>query len=130
MGQYKVKSFDRFARKNEISDTDLAMAGADIHKGKVDAYLGGGVYKQRVARKGGGKSGGFRTLITHKTSEHIFFVYGFGKNDRDNIDVKELKALKLMASEFGKLSQAQVDEAVASGEFMEVYDEGEEDNEA
>lgn len=81
MGQYKVKSFDRFARKNEISDADLAKAGADILQGKVDADLGGGVYKQRVARKGGGKSGGFRTLITHKTNEHIFFVYGFGKND-------------------------------------------------
>jgi hypothetical protein len=123
MTQYKVKSFDRFARKNRISDADLATAATEVLEGSYDADLGGGVYKQRVARKGEGKSGGFRTLITHKTSEHVFFVYGFGKNVRDNIDEKELKALKLMAKEFGKLSQAQVDEAVASGEFVEVEDD-------
>ena len=69
---YKVKSFDRFARKNKIPDGDLATAADEVLQGNFDADLGGGVYKQRVARKGGGKSGGFRTLITHKTSDHFF----------------------------------------------------------
>ena len=46
---------------------------------------GGGVFKQRIAREGGGKSGGFRTIILFKVGGHSFFVEGFAKNEKTNV---------------------------------------------
>src|SRR5688572_10883747 len=60
---YKVRSFDRFARKHRIVGEDLAVAARDLFAGRFDADLGGGVFKQRMARNGAGKSGGFRVLV-------------------------------------------------------------------
>ena len=63
---FKNKPFARFARKCEISDSELCQAIKDADCGLIDANLGGGVIKQRIARKGSGKSGGFRTMILFK----------------------------------------------------------------
>lgn len=79
---FKNAWFERFACKQNISDKALALA----ERGLIDADLGGGVIKQRVARPGQGKSCGFRIVILYRTAERAFFVYGFAKSDRDNID--------------------------------------------
>jgi hypothetical protein len=120
VGAFKVKSFERFAQKSGIPDADLVQAAESVVAGNFDADLGGGVYKQRVARPGQGKSGGYRTLLTHRTSEHVFFVFGFAKNERDNITTKELKALKAQSKALGTLSTDQIDSALKSGALIEV----------
>lgn len=125
MAIFKVKSFARFARKHSIADVVLWMAAQDVLVGAFEADLGGGVYKKRVARRGGGKSGGFRTFITQKSSEHLFFVYGFPKSERDDIDDDECIALKRMARELGGLAQSQIRMALKAGELVEVQDESE-----
>jgi hypothetical protein len=96
---FRNKPFTRFARKVRIADADLCEAVSNVERGLIDADLGGGVLKQRIARKGGGKSGGFRALILLKVGERAFFVHGFAKSDRDNIRDDELVALKKLASE-------------------------------
>jgi hypothetical protein len=60
---FKTKAFTRFVDKAGI--TDLALCGSirDAERGLIAADLGGGVIKQRIARPGRGKSGGYRTLI-------------------------------------------------------------------
>jgi hypothetical protein len=127
MGVYRTKVFSRFTRKNKISDQALLTAAQDIRDGKYDADLGGGLYKQRVARDGSGKSGGFRTLITHRVSNHFFFVYGFGKNDADNVDAAEEKVLKKLAKVFGNFTQDQIEESVADGALVEIEEQGDEE---
>jgi hypothetical protein len=82
---FRNRPFTRFARRARITDPELCEAVAEIERGLVDADLGGGVIKQRIARKGGGKSGSFRVLILLKAGERAFFVHGFAKSDRDNI---------------------------------------------
>jgi hypothetical protein len=77
---FKNKAFVRFARKSAISDAMLCQAIRDADRGLIGANLGGGVIKQRIARSGEGKSGGFRTLIVFRTRERAFFVHGFPKN--------------------------------------------------
>jgi hypothetical protein len=62
--------------------------------GLVDADLGGGIIKQRVARAGGGRSGGYRTLIAYRAGMRAVFLYAFAKNERDNIDPDELQTLR------------------------------------
>lgn len=125
MAVYKVKSFARFARKNAITDVILWVAAQEVLDGRVDADLGGGVYKKRVARNGAGKSGGFRTFIAHRADGHVYFVYGFAKNERDDIDVDERTALKRMARELGGFGQALIRAAIAAGELVEVKDASE-----
>lgn len=75
----------RFARKAEIGDAVLCEAIQDAERGLISADLGGGVIKQRIARPGEGKSGGFRTLIVFRANARAFFVHGFAKNETDNI---------------------------------------------
>lgn len=129
MAIYKVRPFGKFARKHRIGDATLASAAKAVRAGLFDADLGGGLYKQRVARNGGGKSGGFRTLITHRASEHLFFVYGFPKNARDNITDDEEQALKEMARHLGWMGDADLALAIAAGVLEEVDDGDEEENE-
>lgn len=129
MSVYKTKVFSRFARKSKISDHALLTAVQGIRDGNYDADLGGGLYKQRVARDGGGKSTGFRTLITHRVSDHFFFVYGFGKNDADNIEDEEEKALKKLAKVFGGFTQDQIDKSIADGALIEIEEPDDENDE-
>jgi len=79
---WKNKIFDRFARGQRISDSDLCEAIERAERGLVDADLGGGVIKQCVARLNEGRSGGFRTIVLFRTQERAFFVFGFAKTSR------------------------------------------------
>ncbi len=129
MSILKSKVFDRFARKHDLTDADIRDAANDVMTGQADADLGGGVFKQRVARDGGGKSGGFRTVILYKHEGHAFFVYGFAKNERANIGPDELQAFKKLARLYAAWPAAKVNAAVATGELIEVESD-EDDDEA
>jgi hypothetical protein len=59
----KGKKFARFAKKAHISDADLWAAVQRANAGLIDADLGGGIIKQRIARTGEGKSSGSRSII-------------------------------------------------------------------
>lgn len=120
-----TKTFARFARKADLENVSLAKAAADVAAGEYDADLGGHVYKQRVARTGGGKSGGFRTIILFKVGGHSFFAHGFAKNEKANVTAKELKALKKLAEVLLALSDADIDKGIAAGEFVKVEDDDE-----
>jgi len=55
--------------------------------------LGGGLRKVRVAREGGGKSGGYRTVyVFGGTHLPIFLVTVFAKNEKDNMNKTEQAA--------------------------------------
>lgn len=123
MRVFKTKPFGRFARSEGISDGALREAVARAEAGRIDADLGGGVIKQRVARPGEGKSGGFRTIVSFRHGERAFFVYGFAKSDRDNIAPDELKAFRRLAAEMLKLDDRALAAATANGTFTEVFDQ-------
>lgn len=117
---FRNKPFTRFARRVRITDAQLCNAVSDIERGLVDADLGGGVIKQRIARKGSGKSGGFRALVLMQAGDRAFFVHGFAKNDRDNIRDDELAALRKLAGELLNYDDAALAKAVAAGMLTEV----------
>jgi hypothetical protein len=117
---FENKAFARFARKARITDAVLCAAIADASQGLIDADLGGGVVKQRIARPGGGKSGGFRTIILFRLGERAFFVRGFAKNELDNIRDDELAAFKILAAKMLSYDEAALALAVAEGILMEV----------
>jgi hypothetical protein len=122
---FKNKPFARFARKAGLDDGALRKAIEAVGRGLVDADLGGGVFKQRIARAGGGKSGGFRTIVLLKAGERAFFVRGFAKNELDNIRDDELAALKMLAATMLNYDEAALALAVASGILTEVMGDAE-----
>ena len=82
------------------------------------------MFKQRIARAGGGKSGGFRTIILFRFGSHSFFAHGFAKSDKANVSAKELKALKRLAGILLGFTDAQIKSAEADGELIEVMCDG------
>jgi hypothetical protein len=117
---FKAKSFNRWARKEEVPDSTLAEAVAEMEQGLIDADLGGGVVKKRIAREGGGKSGGHRTIIAWRSGTKAFFMYGFPKSARENIDDAELRALRKLAKELFSYSKDQLRQALDKGALTEV----------
>ena len=93
-------------------------------RGLIDADLGGGVIKQRIARRGQGRSGGFRAIVLFRRGEIAFFVYGFAKNDRENLRRDERKAFRLLAGEMLELDEAGLEAALANGTIIEVGGDG------
>lgn len=122
---FKNKAFSRFAKKSGIDDPSLCKAVADANSGLIDADLGGGVIKQRVARSGAGKSGGFRTLILFRLEDKAFFIYGFAKNQRDNISSDDLAALKKLASNMLSYNAVDLNAALENNTLIEVSCYGE-----
>jgi hypothetical protein len=117
---FKNAWFVRFARVQKISDDTLREAIMRVESGQVDADLGGGVLKQRLARPGQGKSKGYRTIILLHQGHRAFFVYGFAKSERDNIRKDEEEQFKKMAKYVLGLSEAQLNSLIAIGRIEEV----------
>ncbi len=120
MRVYKNKAFARFARKEGISDLKLREAVKAIETGKIDASLGGGVIKQRLARPNAGKSGGYRTIILYRNGDKAFFVFGFAKNDEENISDDDEKAFRKLASIVLNLAEDELAKQVKAGYFVEI----------
>ena len=117
---FKNAWFCRFARREKIKDAVLKEAIARAERGLIDADLGGGVIKQRLARPGQGRSGGYRSIIIFQKGERAFFVYGFAKSDRENIDPDEAAAFKKSAKAFFALSDKQIEILIKDRELSEV----------
>ena len=117
---YKNAWFKKFTKKQKITDAVLKRAVQDIENGIIDADLGGNVIKQRISRSNEGKSGGYRTIILFKKGDKLFFVYGFAKSQRDNIEEDELKSFKEMAKTILNLSAKEIKKAINDSLFTEV----------
>jgi hypothetical protein len=127
MRVYKTKAFSRFARKAGLDSEALIEAAYAVSSGQWDADLGGGVFKQRVARAGQGKSGGFRTLLAFRAGGSCFFVYGFAKNDMANLTKKELEVVQATAAILLNYSADDLAQVVARGELVELEREVDDD---
>ena len=121
---FKTKAFARWMRKEGLKDAKLLNAIRELESGQFDANLGGSVYKKRIALPGRGKRGSVRTLIAFHSGDRAFFVFGFSKNERANIDVLELRALKLMAKTLLEKSNAKLKNDLEAKVLIEVRNDG------
>ena len=117
----KTRTFNRWLRKTLLTDTALLKAIDEMELGLVDADLGGNIYKKRVALPGRGKSGSTRTLIATNRQNRWFFMFGFEKNDKENITQAELAYLQEVAQIFLGYSSDELQLAIDKGELLEVY---------
>lgn len=117
---FKTKSFSRFADREGIEDDELYRAITRAEAGRIDADMGGGVIKQRLARPGQGKSGGYRSIIIFRRGTKAFFVYGFAKSERNNIRTDELKAFRKLADQLLGMNGADILAAIKNGTIKEI----------
>ena len=120
MRVFKNGWFQKFARKEKISDAMLCEAVARAERGQIDADLGSGLIKQRLARPGAGKSGGFRTLVFFRTQQRAVFAFGFAKSDVANLDDADEAYLKKAAKLVLGFTDEQMDAEVVAGRMLEV----------
>lgn len=117
---FKTKTFTRWMRKTELRDQDLLLAVAEMDAGLINADLGGNVFKKRIALPGMGKRAGVRTIVASKFSKTWFFLFGFVKNEKDDINNDELVHLQEAAARLLSLTDQDIEEAILSGDLKEL----------
>lgn len=121
-----MKSFRRFQRKEGIHDDALREALRRASRGLLDADLGGGIVKQRVARPGKGRSGGYRVVIAYRRGRRAVFLHGFAKSQKDSVRDDELEALREIGELLLAASEDELEHMIADDRLMEVtYDDEE-----
>ena len=120
MKKLKTKWFSKWARKNDITDKYLKEAVQNIESELSADKLGANIYKVRISRKGSGKSGGFRTILVFKASERVVFLYGFAKNEQDNISKSELAMFKKLGKDLLLLNEQELETAIKSNALQEI----------
>ena len=116
----ETKWFARYARCEQIDDSSLREAIQRAERGLVDADLGGGIIKQRVARPGKGRSSGFRVLIAYHSGNRAVFLYGFAKSERANIKEAELQTLREIGAAWLGAGKEHLDHAIKEGFLKEI----------
>jgi hypothetical protein len=58
-----------------------------------------------IARKGGGRSGGFRTIVFYKAGDRAVFLHLFAKNQQANLSDLERDAYREFAKFFAGLTK-------------------------
>jgi len=117
---FKYKTFEKWARKQGMSNADLKKAVNEIQNGLIDAKLGGDVYKKRIELHGKDKRNSHRTIILMKIQDKAIFVHGFAKGEKSNITRNELEGFKIMANAFFNLNDEQIKILIDKQNLMEV----------
>ena len=120
MNVYLSKAFTRMARRGGLIDVHICQAVAEMNTGLIDANLGAGLFKKRIAMPGQGKRGSWRALLGFQAGKKAFSLYLFPKNSRDNIEDDEMKALKRLARYYLTLKPSEIKTALQCGELEEV----------
>lgn len=121
---FKAYDFHHWAKSEGLTDAKLWEAALEIEKGLINARLGGFLVKKRIAAQGRGKRGGYRVIVAHRQGDRLVFLYGFDKNDKDNISQREKTALHRLGDYYMTFSDAALSSTVRDGGIIEVrYDE-------
>jgi hypothetical protein len=122
---FKTRHFSRWMRKTELTDKALCDAVQEMIHGLIDADIGGGIIKKRVGIAGRGKRGGARTVIATNKNNRWFYMFGFQKNVRSNINTEEKEALQLLANDLLSMSILALESACQNAELQEICHENE-----
>jgi hypothetical protein len=120
---FSTRWFGRFAASQNISNAQLLDAVQGAENGSIESNLGGGLIKQRVSRRGSGRSGGFRVVVAYRSGYRAVFVYGFAKNERENITRVELEDLRRVGRAWLEADNLAITAATADGAIHELRSE-------
>ncbi len=117
---FKYRTFRQWAKSEGITDKILKNVVTEMEKGLFEASLGSNLYKKRLAKNGKGKRGGYRVIITFKQHDRTIFMYGYAKNECDNLNAREELVYKKLAKYFLELTDTKLELLIKNGELFEV----------
>ena len=117
----KTRLFCRWMKKVALEDEALCKAIAEMERGLIDANLGGQLYKKRVSLPGRGKRGSTRTLIATNRTNRWIFIFGFEKNEKENLTLAERSYLQMLAQDLLEYTDSDLDTAIIEGKIQEVH---------
>ena len=112
MKKLSTKWFKKWSKKANLSNQNMLDAIKNLETGLSTADLGNHLYKVRIKRAHSGKSSGFRTIIVYKEKDRAIFLYGFGKNEKANIDKAELRYFKKLGNDLLVLTFDQLRQSI------------------
>jgi hypothetical protein len=123
MKRLSTKWFKKWSKKVKLTNDDLLGAISDLEDGLSTTDLGSHLFKVRVKREHSGKSSGFRTIIVYQENEKAIFLYGFGKNEKENIDKSELQYFKKLGDDLLALNSEQLEESIGQKILFDLEEE-------
>ncbi len=123
MKRLSTKWFKKWSKKVKLTNDDLLEAISDLEDGLSTTDLGSHLFKVRVKREHSGKSSGFRTIIVYQENEKAIFLYGFGKNEKENIDKSELQYFKKLGDDLLALNSEQLEESIGQKILFDLEEE-------
>ncbi len=120
MRNFITAALSKAATKHTISDQKFVAAAERIRAGNASADLGGGLFKERIAREGQGRSGGFRTVLCFREGGDMLFFAIFAKKRKGNLTKKELEAARKFAAEFRKQTEKEIQRQIADSTIREL----------
>lgn len=126
-----VPQVAKLLRKERLPEAALCRPAREVLVGTLgtgEADLGAGLFKKRLARTGGGKSGGYRAIISYRPprSDRVLVIYAFAKNAASTLTPQGHEALGKIAHSFVAVDDEQLAELLASRDLREVVCDGEE----
>lgn len=125
MKKLKTKWFNKWAKKQKISDKRLLLAIQDLQNNLSSVSLGGGLFKVRLASENSGKSSSYRTIVVYKEDERVVMVYGFMKKEQENLSSDELKSFKTLSKDILALNDESLMRAIEKNVFVKIGEEDE-----
>lgn len=122
MKRLSTKWFKKWSKKVKLSNLNLLNAINELESGLSMADLGNHLFKVRVKREHSGKRAGFRTIILFKADDKAIFLFGFGKNEKENIDKNELQYFKKLADDLLSLNSEQLEKAISQKVLFDLED--------
>ena len=120
MDVLSTKWFKKWSIKANLKNQDLLEAIRNLEVGLSTANLGNHLFKVRVKREHGGKSSGFRTIVVYQEDDKAIFLYGFGKNEKDNISKSELRYFRKLGSDLLALNKDQIKQFVEKNILFDI----------
>jgi hypothetical protein len=122
MNKLSTKWFKKWSKKVKLTNDDLLEAIDDLEDGASTTDLGSHLFKVRVSREHSGKSSGFRTIIIYQENEKAIFLYGFGKNEKQNISKAELQYFKKLGNDLLALNPEQLEDVIGQKILFDLED--------
>ena len=125
MQVFVTNTFDRWMRKSRLSEERILLTALETFSDLGAVDLGAGLIKKRIAIAGRGKRSAARVIIATRKHGRYFFLHGFHKNERTNLDEHELDEHELdyvrrIAKDLLDLTQQELAVAIQAGQLIEV----------
>ncbi len=125
MRVFLTPSVTRLTRQERLDVAVLCNVAREVLAGRLgagEADLGGGVFKKRLARAGGGKRGEYRMIVAYRRplTERVLFAFAFAKNSDEALTAHGLETFTAAAAEFVATSDEALDSMMAKGVVREI----------